>query len=263
MSDLGNKMGARLLAKVADHEATTRCGRIDIAFVDYEMMDPHTAMIMLEYQPSLGAPKRSQVEDWVGSAFQGRFRPASTTLRHHMSDGVVTMVITEIAETMPAARTAGMLRLGATRYIDDQKRTWEIAHNEKGERHLQRLQQDDVEQILQERVQRRREGRYAAVTLATLRDAGLANPAVGDSVIFFDPSVGIQQAGEISSLSEDTMSVGGKKVPRGFLVEITERSSKAVSEQDAKAKKFWKECYGTDFPVDQLSIKKSKKTSYV
>jgi hypothetical protein len=263
MSDLGSKMGARLLAKVADHEAQTRCGRIDMAFVDYDMLDPHTAMIMLEYQPSLGAPRRSQVEDWVQSTFQGRFRPASTTLRHHVRDGVVTLVISEVAETMPADRTAGMVRMAAARYMDDQYRTWEISKNEQGERHLKRLQQDNIEQILQERVQRRRQGRYASVTLATLRDAGMANPSVGDSVIYYDPSVSIQQAGEITALTEDYMSVGGKKVPRGFLVEITERSSASISKQDAAAKKFWKEAYGPDFPVDKLSIKKPKKVDYM
>ena len=260
MTDLGNKMGARLLEKIADHEARTRCGRIDLAFVDYEMLDPHTAMLMLEYQPGLGAPKRSQVEDWVQSTFSGRFRPAATTLRHHVREGVVTLVVSEVADVLPQDRVAGMVRMGAAHYMDDQYRTWEITKNEKGERHLKRLQQDNIEEILQERLQRRRAGRYAAVDLGTLRSAGVANPDVGDSVIFFDPAMAIQQAGEITAMSADTVTVkhrdGSTKIPVGMIVDITERSGKAVAKEDAELKKFWNDAYGPDFPAAGMSIKR-------
>lgn len=260
MTDLGNKMGARLLEKIADHEARTRCGRIDLAFVDYEMLDPHNAILMLEYQPGLGAPKRSQVEDWVQSTFRGRFRPAATTLRHHVREGVVTLVVTEVAETLPHDRAAGMVRMGAARLMDDQFRTWEVTKNAQGERHLKRLQQDDVEAILQERLTRRRAGRYAAVDLGVIREAGVANPDVGDSVIFFDPAMAIQQAGEITAITADTVTVKGKvgstKIPRGMIVDITARSGKAMAAEDAELKKFWADAYGPDFPAADMSVRR-------
>jgi hypothetical protein len=248
-------MAANLINKISQHEASTHCGRIDLTFSDYNMVDNHSAILMLEYQPGLGVPKRAQVESWVGSTFKNKFRTADVSFRHYPDYNAVTVMVSDIPETMPLERSAAMMRLGAARYIDANKQTWEVSRNEKGERFLARVQADDFEAILAERVNRRRQGRYAAVSLADIREASsLAHPEVGDEVVYSDR--GVQASGKVTSVSDDSITVAGTKLPKGSIIEILHRAPKATSKMNSDIVSFFAKAYGPDFPVDKLKLKK-------
>jgi hypothetical protein len=255
-SEIGRKMAANLISKISQHEASTQCGRIDLTFTDYNMVDSHSALLMLEYQPGLGIPKRAQVESWVNTTFKNKFRASDTSLRNYPDYNVVTVLVSDIPETMPLDRTASMMRLGAARYMDGSKQTWEVAHNERGERYLARVQPDDIEEILKERVNRRRQGRYAAVSLTDLREASsLAHPEVGDEVIYSDR--GHTSAGKVTSVGDDYINVsGGGKIPKGWIVDITHRSPTDTNKMNKDITDFFSKAYGPDFPVDKLKVKK-------
>jgi len=254
-SDTGRRMAANLIAKISQHEASTQCGRIDLTFSDYNMVDNHSAILMLEYQPGLGVPKRAQVESWVGSTFKNKFRTADVSFKHYPEYSVVTVMVSDVPETMPLERSAAMMRLGAARYIDANRQTWEVAKNEKGERYLARLQADDFKAILDERVNRRRQGRYAAVCLADIREASsLAHPEVGDEVVYNDR--GVQASGKVTAVTEDTVTVAGTKLPKGSIIDILHRAPKATTKMNSDITSFFAKAYGPDFPVDKLKLKK-------
>jgi hypothetical protein len=196
----------------------------------------------------------SQTSEWVTSTFNGHFRLAMESVRNHPEMNCLTAIISENVPMLPAYRKAGMAAIGAARYMDGERHVWEIQKNEKGDDFLIRVATDDMDAILKERVSRQRSNRYARVTMGSLKTAGIANPDVGDRVVYFDK--GLQQQGELVGVGKDNVKIKVrdevKTIARSNLVDIVSKSPEAKKKQQEDLKQFWLDCYGDEGFVSDL-----------
>lgn len=252
-----SKMAERLQEKIAASERSVRCGRIDLVLGDYEMIDKDGAEVLVEYAPELGEPNSQQLGEWVSASFNDTVKLVPASLRIYRDEGAVTLRIQRNVPRVPVQYSRDMVHVGGVRYIDKSKSAWDVIEDDHGQKVLSRVATDDIEKLLQERINRQRSGRYAHAQpkLAIVREAGgLAAPDKGDRVQFLEG--GITQFGEIVSVSADKVKVksGSESLsldPKQIL-RIVEKSPAAIKKEDAELQKFWKQIYGPDFPTEKL-----------
>lgn len=244
MSDVAKKMTAMLRERIERHERNTRCGRVDMELADYDLIGPHDAKIMIEYSRERGTPTASQVNEWVTASFNGHFRLNLATLRDHPELGALTGIIRENQVPMPIEKSASMLRIGGGKFVDAQENTWAVEEAEDGQKFLVRASDAKIEDILEERIKRQRDGRYARLNLAMVRTAGTASLEVGDTVLYSEPGGGqLQKVGELSAVSAKTVSIKGREgsIPRSYVVDVIDKNAAAKAKQKKYLSDFWAE----------------------
>jgi hypothetical protein len=245
MTSFNKKIAERLQEKLETHERTTRCGRVDLRLVDYEMVDQHVAQLAVEYARDRGTPAPSQVNEWVLATFNGAFRVNPSTVRDHPERAVMTVHVHENQLPMPVARKASMIPVGGGAYMDGEKNQWKIVKGPGNEDILVRASESNVEDLLKERVERQRSGRYATVTLDQLRTAGIVNLEVGDTVIYAEPGSTLQKTGVISSVSADKVSINGAEgsISRSYVMDIVDKNASAKSKRNTEMMDFMTKYY--------------------
>ncbi|KKN30886.1 hypothetical protein LCGC14_0829610 [marine sediment metagenome] len=235
MSNIGQKMASMLRAKIADHERDTRCGRIDLELADYRRVGNHDYEIMVEYARESGTPASTQLNEWVTASFNGGFRLNLATIRDYPELSVVRAHMRENQIPMPMSRSASMLRLGGGRFLDSHENQWEVRQAPNGEDILVRASDVRVEDILEERISRQRNGRYARVTLDMIRTAGVADLEVGDTVLYGEPAGGqLQKTGVLAKVGAKDVSIKGRqgKLPRSYVIDVVDKNSGSKKAQD-------------------------------
>jgi len=234
MSDIGNKMAARLREKITDHERNTRCGRVDLALADYRRVGAHDVQVMVEYARDRGAPQPSQLCEWVTAEFNGGFRTNLATVRNHPELSAMTMHLSENRIPMPTSRCASMLKLGGGQYIDKHQNQWSVEKAANGEDVLVRSSDVQIDDILEERINRQRSGRYARVHLGMVRTAGVADLEAGDTVLYADPAGGqLQKTGVLTKVGPKSVTIKGMKgdLDRSYVVDIVDKNAAAVKKE--------------------------------
>jgi hypothetical protein len=252
------KMAANLRKKIESDERNTRCGRIDMELADYEMVGPHDAKIMIEYSRERGAPTATQVNECVTASFNGHFRLNLATLRDHPEIGAMTGIMRENQIPMQFERSASMLKIGGSQFLDKDKNTWAVEETDDGQKFLVRANDVNIEDMLEERISRQRDGRYARLSLGMVRTAGVYNLEVGDTVLYTEPAGGqLQKVGELSSVSKQTVSIKGREgsLPRSYVVDIIDKNPATKAKQQEKLINFWAENL---FAGDKSIAKKMK-----
>ena len=88
-NDIISKFNERINQRVA----STRSGRFDLRLSDYEVLDDRDATILVTYENNMGFPKRSQLDEWVTSSFNGQMiLDIESTRIHSDVNAVVAMV---------------------------------------------------------------------------------------------------------------------------------------------------------------------------
>lgn len=243
--NIGESMLDNLRAKIEDTERNTRIGRIDLNLTDYEMLNDSTARVMIEYTAQRGVPRQAQVKDWIGSVLEGQFRLALASVKNFQDQNVVTAVIQHNVDPHPMWYADKMMKLGANRYMDDEKAIWEIRHNDDGETFLARSQGEDITAILEERVRRQRVAFTVRPTLEAIREAEYSKLDTGDEVRYLDPS-GMQQLGKITSVGQDTVKINSQTVEKSMVIDIEKKSPAAEKKEDNALNKIFKQMYGKE-----------------
>ena len=259
MSEIGNKLLASLREKITDHERNTRCGRVDLELADYQRVGSHDVQIMVEYTRGNSAPKLSQLGEWVTAEFNGAFRTNLATVRDHPELGAMTMHLHENQIPMPMNRSASMLKLGGSKYIDKHQNQWSIEKAANGEDVLVRSSDIRIDDILEERINRQRSGRYARVHLGMVRTAGVANLEAGDTVLYSDPMGGqLQKQGVLTKVGPKSVTIKGLKgdLDRSYVFDIVDKNSAAKKKQDKFLIDFFAEHL---FAGDKAAAKKAVK----
>jgi len=229
MSNFGRLVSERLASKIQEHEKQSRCGRIDLVLADYHVASPTDAKIMVEYSRERGKPSPSQVGKWVVASFDGQLQLNIKTLRDHPEIGAVTAMVHSNYLPQPVSRTASMVKIAGNRYMDKNENVWAVQESEDGGKFLVRASDEDIAAILEERVTRQREGRYAStsVDLGMLKTAGIAELAVGDEVLYIEPGNIMQKTGTISSVGKDQVSIKGASgpIPRSLVVDVVDKNA--------------------------------------
>lgn len=259
MHNVGKRMASMLREKIADHERNTRCGRIDLELADYRRVSPHDFEVLVEYARDLGAPASSQLNEWVTATFNGGLRLNLATVRNHPEVSAVRAHVHENQIPMPMSRSANMLRLGGGRFLDRHENQWEVRQAPNGEDILVRASDVRIEDLLEERISRQREGRYARVDLGKVKTAGVAELEAGDTVLYGEPAGGqLQKTGVLESVSANDVKIRGRegKLPRSYVVDIVDKNSGAKSKQQSYLVDFFAEHL---FAGDRAMAKKAIK----
>lgn len=259
MRDIGSRMAQMLRDKIEDHERSTRCGRVDLELADYRRVGPHDFEVLVEYSRDRGAPATSQLTEWVTAATNGALRLNLATVRNHPELSSVRAHVHENQIPMPISRAAGMLKVGGGRLLDEHKNKWEIKKAPNGEDILVRASDVRIEDILEERINRQREGRYARVNLDQVRTAGTSNLEVGDTVLYGEPDGGqLQKTGVLDKVGTNDVKVRGREgqLPRSYVIDIVDKNAGAKKAQQQYLVDFFAEFL---FAGDKAMAKKAVK----
>ena len=264
MSDFLSNIERRLNRRFSERVASTRSGRPDFYLSDWEVVDDHSAKVLIGYNRNFGVPRSSQVDQWVISTFNSELRLALESLRNHPRlDAVVGIVVRqpELAPPEYAERMAPIhaSATGTERYVDDDNRIWEAMADDNGNKFLVRIARDDIAAILTERQRKIRQGTaHRRPRLEHLRQAGSMSYDVGDRVMYIDR--GIRQFGEVVHVGEKVIHVKNNDekvvVALGDVIDITEKSPAAEKESQARLIAFWTQIYGDpDFAKKLQTLK--------
>lgn len=248
MSDfIKNDIASRFSQRIQQRVAGTRSGRFDLKLSDWEITGNHEARIMVAYSKEMGFPKRTQLDEWVTSSFNGNLRLVLETLRNYPDYNVVTAFVRKQLRKRPIKHVNAMLAVGKNSYMDDEKTVWEVLTSRDGERYLARAESDDLGEIL---ALRQAEERTASVhhrlRLAHLVTAGVHSLEPGDRVRFHYE--GIIQQGEVGKVGKENVTVkaNGKSVTVDSLniLDVYEKAPKAKAEQRKFLVDFFTRAYG-------------------
>jgi len=248
MSDYKNDIAARLSERLQQRVASTRSGRFDLKLADYAITSPHEARVMVAFTSEMGQPKRSELDQWVTSSFNGNVSLTLETLRLYPDLNVVTAFVRKNRRYRPLEDTKKyrMASVGKNQYMDDEKVIWEVMSNG-DERFLARAEKDDLEEIMRVRLSRERTASmHHRLRLSDIVTAGINSLESGDRVSF--SYEGILQQGEVSNVGKDTVTIkaNGKSVTvdRLAVVDVTEKAPKAQAEQKRFLEDFFTRAYG-------------------
>lgn len=246
MSDFKNDIASRLSQRLSARVANTRSGRFDLKLLDYAVTSPHEARIMVAFTKEMGQPRRSELDQWTTSSFNGNVSLTLETLRLYPELDVVTAFVKKNRRYRPADDAGMMLAVGNAKYMDDEKVIWEVLTRD-GNRFLARTEQDDLDEIMRERMTHERTASvHHRLRLADLVTAGINSLEVGDRVRF--SYEGILQQGEVSKVGKDNVTIksNGKSltVDRLAVVDVEEKAPKAKAEQKRFLEDFFTRAYG-------------------
>ena len=251
-TDIISKFNERMNKRVA----STRSGRFDLRLSDYDVLDDREATILVTYDKGLGIPKRSQLDEWVTSSFNGQMLLDVKSTRVHPEVNAVVAIARKNEIRRPIEHTAELLVVGKDRYRDDSQAVWEVHSNDNGDRYLVRVAKDDIEAILRERqTDERTASIHHRVRLSDIRTAGITDLEVGDRVAYMCKG-GILQRGEITHVSDDMIHVRAPgnstnaathpsdKVKKEKVVYVYEKSPKSQKAHDRFLVDFFTKAYG-------------------
>lgn len=246
-TNIGNRILRNFEKRIAKDAINTRCGRVDLQMTDFEMLSPTEAAIMLEYNRGVGTPRKAQVGEWVTAAWKGDLRVEGNSILHYPDLNVVTATIVPTTLAMPMNKrlVSGMLRVGAAAYMDAHESIWEVREGDKG-KYLLRVSQDNVEDLLTERLNRMTVGSlHHSPKFSHIITAGISDPSVGDHVEFLDTKTMTRKYGKVTKVSKDnvTISVGNESVTtdRQNLIAVTKQSPQSIAEDKKMQEEFYAE----------------------
>jgi len=255
---IATKIAKKLKEKIERDERLTRCGRLDMRLADYERIGDTEYRIMVEYSPERGTPTQTQMMEWVTTTFNGNLRPLVASFRSHKDLNAITAICEEVRLPLPAYKANSMLPVGAGRFASTDGSTWSM-QTIGGEKVLVRERQEEMEEILESRIDRNRNGRYARVHLGMVRTAGTLNVEVGDKVIYVVPGGGmLQKHGVVSSISGDSVKIKGQSnpIPKDYIVDILEKNPAAVEKHNKFLSEFFdKYLFSGTGPGKDLTVK--------
>lgn len=264
-TDFISKFNQRMNKRVAN----TRSGRFDLRLSDYDVLDERDATILVTYEKGLGTPKRSQLDEWVTSSFNGQLILDIKSTRVHPDANAVVAIARKNEIRRPAEHTADMIVVSASRYMDDDKAIWEVRSGSNGDRYLVRVSKDDIEAILRERqIDERTASIHHRVRLSDIRTAGVSDLEVGDRIAYMGVG-GILQRGEVTHVSEDMVHVRAPgnststaashpadKVKKEKVIYVYEKSPKSQKAHDRFLVDFFTKAYGdSDFARKLVTLK--------
>jgi len=268
-NDIISKFNERINQRVA----STRSGRFDLRLSDYEVLDDRDATILVTYENNMGFPKRSQLDEWVTSSFNGQMILDIESTRIHSDVNAVVAMVHKNEIKRPVEHTANMIVVSKSRYMDDDQAIWEVRSDNNGGRYLVRVAKDDIEAILHERqVSERTASIHRRVRLSDIRTAGITDLEVGDRIAYMGIG-GILQRGEITHVSDEmvhvrapgnsttaTSSGPGDKVNINKVIYVYEKSPKSKKAQDSALIAFFTKAYGSaEFARKLVTLKGSDK----
>lgn len=249
MSSTGNRILKKFGERMASYAAEMRCGRVDLKMTDYTMLSPDEAVILLQYNRSTGAPKRTQVAEWVTASWKGALRVLGESILHYRDQQLVTAKVrsTNLKMPMDERFLSRMLRVGSD-YMDADEAIWEVREGQDG-KYLVRKTADNVETLLQERMDRMSLGStHHRPRLAHLVTAGISDPDVGDHVEFLDTKDGmVRKYGKVTKVTKDKVTIDSKgesiTTDRANLIAVTKQSPQSVSERQQMEEDFYAKYY--------------------
>jgi len=249
MSDfIKNDIASRLSTRLNQRVASTRSGRFDLKLTDYAITSPHEARVMIAFTKEMGHPKRSELDQWATSSFNGNVRLTLESVRLYPELDRVTAFVSKNRRFRPMedVQSHKMLSVGKAKYMDSEKVIWEVL-TDGNERFLARAEKDDLDEIMRERLSRERTASvHHRLRLVDLVTAGINSLEPGDRVRF--SYEGILQQGEVSKVGNDTVTVKANgqslTVDRLAVVDVTEKAPKAKAEQKKFLVDFFTRAYG-------------------
>ena len=241
-----NDIASRLSTRMTQRVASTRSGRFDLKLADYGVTSPHEAKVMVTFTKEMGAPKRSELDQWVTASFNGNVTTTLETVRLYPELNVVTAFVSKNRRYRPVDDTGKMIAVGKARFMDDEKVIWEVLTRD-GDRFLARAEKDDLDEIMRERLSRERTATiHHRLRLSDIVTAGINSLEPGDRVRF--SYEGILQQGEVSKVGKDNVTVKANgqslTVDRLAVVDVTEKAPKAQAEQNRFLVDFFTRAYG-------------------
>jgi hypothetical protein len=257
MSDfIKNDIASRLSARMNQRVASTRTGRFDLKLADYGVTSPHEARIMVAFTKEMGHPKRSELDQWTTSSFNGNVSLTLESVRLYPELNVVTAFVRKNRRYRPIedVQKYKMLSVGKAKYMDEEKSIWEVL-TQGNDRFLARAEKDDLDEIMRERMSRERTASvHHRLRLTDLVTAGINSLEPGDRVRF--SYEGILQQGEVSKVGKDNVTVKANgqslTVDRLAVVDVIEKAPKAKAEQKKFLVDFFTRAYGDKAFAEQF-----------
>lgn len=184
--------------------------RFDLKIWDHEIRGPHEARVLVGYSASMGIPTRLDIEEFVIKESGAQMRTVPKSMRLYPDLELITAEVFKIPQCRPIEdsdpKKGLMIAVTANTFADEKDSLWEVRKTDDGTNFLARVEREDIDAILRER-----EKTSGAVSvqhrpkLASLREAGILDPQVGDHVAFMHQG-GVYH-GSVTSREGDQLKV--------------------------------------------------------
>ena len=156
--------------------------RPDLYLADYQAIDKGSCRMLLGWAKNFEQPDVKALEQWVTANLKG-VKLEHASLVWHPTAKAASMVVSWMLPSRPLSDAKRMARVAPGRYLEaENKVVWEVRESE-GQKHLVRLSQENLEELLAEK-KKRAGTRSASASFDGLRAAGVLHVDLGDEVKF-------------------------------------------------------------------------------
>jgi len=247
-SDMGKKLVANFAQRVAPKGGTDEV-RPDLYLADYEKTGRASAKLLVAWAPAMEPPSVEALDNWVLAQWQGNFRSEMATVRTFPKEHVSTVIVSQFLPVRRIEDTTAMLKVSPVRYMEaSTKHVWEVREGEEG-KHLVRVQEDNMEELLEERRKSIRGRKGNVPTFASVRSAGNLVVDLGDTVKFYVQ--GLLKEGKVLEVKgeEVTVAAGAKKhrVTVAAVVDVVTKDPTTVTDQKERVRAYWEKILGKEY----------------
>lgn len=248
MSDMGKKLVANFAQRVAPKGGSDEI-RPDLYLADYEKTGRASAKLLVAWAPAMEAPSVESLDNWVLAQWQGHFKLELPTVRSFPKEHVSTVIISQFLPVRRIEDSTAMLKVSPLRYMEaSTKHVWEVREGEDG-KHLIRVQEDNMEELLEERRKAIRGRKGNVPTFASVRSAGNLVVDLGDTVKFYHE--GLLKQGKVIEIKgeELTVTAGIKKhrVTVAAVVDVVTKDPSTVTDQKDRVRAYWEKILGKEY----------------
>jgi preprotein translocase subunit YajC len=249
-----NKIAAKYQRKLGKANVS----RADLAFVDHEIVDAHTARVLIAYSPLRGEPTSDVIEKFVWATFEQAVIPRMDTARIFDKNHCVEVLVEKMSETIPFDETKKrkMASVIPNKTYSDKGTIWEVRATEDGTKYLVKRTEDNLDEILAERrkfanaVQR-------TARFSQLKSGSYSTVQVGDTVEFYSGTKLLQ--GKVSTMGKDNsveVTSGGTtfKIQRQAISRVVQHSEAYLRERARMQKEFYQKFLGPELAEKLTSL---------
>ncbi len=163
--------------------------RADLHLAQMKPINDGACYAMVSFQPSIGEPTRDDIFKLVKATFGGKVLPVMESIKVATKRDALSIILSahQVTRDITDARDMHTVVAGATYMDAPMRETWEVQTTAEGQQYLQRVSEDNIPQIVEERCRRMATAGLASqrTTLESILQSGAMKIEVQDVVACF------------------------------------------------------------------------------
>jgi hypothetical protein len=224
--------------------------RADLCLSDFRLLDNTAANVLYGFDKAFGLPRAEDLQAALVRDFDGKVVPVITTARVYPDEGVVKVIASMNMPTRRFEDHVGMIAVASTMFIDQEMcETWSVVEGADGNKFLQRVTEESIGDILNERKRRMTVQASSSANFSNGVDAGVPNVGSGDKVKFYGD--GQLQSGEVMEVTAQGVAIKGATgnfvVAPEAVLDLTEISAEKSADMSTRLYEYFRQIYGDEY----------------